>query len=249
MTTLLAINEEPGAEVIEFPDSITSHRDSDIHPARYSQSILDKITEIYEDYGMPDLVLDPFAGTGRVHDIPGINAVGVELEPEWAELHPRTVQGNALALPFADGTFTGMTVSPCYGNRYSDAHNAKDGSYRRSYTHDMRRLTGDPDRKLHPDNAGTLAWGQKYRSFHAAAWTEALRVLDDDALIVVNTSNFIKAGVEQLVTEFHFSWFMDHGCQVVDFYRIKTPRNRRGANHQARVEHEDVFVFRKETTP
>jgi hypothetical protein len=51
------------------------------HPARYSPEILDVIAEELD--GVPGPVLDPFAGTGRIHDLGRGDTFGVEIEAEW----------------------------------------------------------------------------------------------------------------------------------------------------------------------
>jgi hypothetical protein len=206
------------------------------HPAKFSPPILEKINDLLDVWGTPQHVIDPFAGTGRVHDLDLKHSVGVEIEPEWAALHPANIVGDALKLPFANGTFDGLISSPCYGNRQADHHNAQDGSRRHSYTHTLGRT-------LHTNNAGTLHWGPRYIDFHDKAWTEALRVLARDALVIVNVSNHIRKGVEQHVSEWHMNWFMNHGCTVLDFDVVPTQRLRHGTNRQ-RVPYENVFVLR-----
>lgn len=216
------------------------------HPAKFSDPILERIGDLLDYHGWPHRVLDPFAGTGRVHDL-GVDpdfdlpwrpqTVGVEIEPEWASLHAGTIVADTLALPFADATFDGMVTSPCYGNRLADAHNAQDGSIRHSYTHDIGR-------KLHPNNSGQFQWGPKYWEFHDAAWSECLRVLGPDALVIVNVSNHIRGGVEQLVTEWHLQWFLAHNCRILDLDRVCTQRLRHGANREARARYENLLVLR-----
>jgi hypothetical protein len=77
------------------------------HPARFTDVIIERVQRILDaEHGTPILdapaprVLDPFAGTGGVHELIGYETLGVELEPEWAALHPRTILGDATALPF-----------------------------------------------------------------------------------------------------------------------------------------------------
>jgi hypothetical protein len=172
------------------------------HPAKYSKEVLAKLSEILWD---ESYVLDPFAGVGLIHTIPGINSVGVEIEPEWADMHPQTIRGDATKLLFPDESFPFVVTSCCYGNRMSDSHDAKDSckscdgkgtishgrgrprttckkcrgtglSIRNTYTHSL-------DRKLHPNNAGHMpftvdtARGFPYRELHRLAWREVFRVL------------------------------------------------------------------------
>lgn len=210
------------------------------HPAKFSEVIIDRINLAIDEAGWPERILDPFAGTGRVHQLTQSWTCGVEIEPEWAALTPNTIVANTLHLPFADQTFDGMVTSPVYGNRYSDSHNARDKSERRSYTHDMGR-------KLHPDNSGVLPWGNKYRAFHEQAWTECLRVLKSGALIFLNVSDFYKTvkkeRVRQEVSGWHLIWFLEHGCRLLNTDHVYTRRMRNGANRH-RVECEYVFTFR-----
>lgn len=210
------------------------------HPAKFSEPILDHITVVFDEWGWPKRLLDPFAGVGRVHSLVegrATKSVGVEIEPEWADMHPDTIVGNALSLPFPDNSFDGLVTSPCYGNRMADHHNAQDGSRRYSYRH----VLGRP---LHPANSGQMQWGDRYREFHTAAWDECLRVLKPDSIIVINTSNHIRGGVEQYVTEFHMKHFLDRGCAVLDLDMVNTARMRHGANREVRPKYENVFALR-----
>ncbi len=197
---------------------------------------------------MPEggLILDPFAGTGGVHRLASekYRTIGVEIEAPWADTHIMTIQGDALALPFGDHSFDCVITSPVYGNRFSDHHKARDGSLRRSYTHDLQRMTGDPERKLHPNNSGTLQWGDSYRDFHERAWTEVLRVLKPGAFFVLNSSDHIRNGEVQPVTDWHFSTASRLGFEIIDCIEVPTPRMRNGANSAARVDHETVACLR-----
>jgi len=206
------------------------------HPAKFSKPIL----EILEELAVKGLVLDPFAGTGRIHRLASDSrfTVGVELEPEWAELDHRTLVGNALHLPFPDDSFDAIITSPVYGNRMSDHHNAKDDSVRNTYKH---TLGSD----LHPDNSGQLHWGPKYREFHLRAWSEASRVLKPYGQFILNISNFIKKGEEQEVSEWHLQQLIEtFGYTLQDSRDITTERNRYGANRDLRVAVEHVFDLR-----
>lgn len=103
------------------------------HPAPYPRYVLARI-ELWLNgerraLQRPLRILDPMAGIGRIHDLPKRlgETVGVELEPEWAEQRVGTVVGDATVLPdeWAE-TFDAVVVSPAYGNRMSDHHEAKD---------------------------------------------------------------------------------------------------------------------------
>lgn len=222
------------------------------NPAPFSANILQFIANsgLLPHAG---IILDPFAGIGRVHQLATVSlrTVGIEIEPEWAAAHPNTICGNALALPFEPESFDGAVTSPVYGNRFSDSHNAKDGTLRRSYTHDLRRTTQDPERKLHPDNAGTLyAWQAKYWKFHVRAWGEVLRVLKPGAPFILNVSDFYRTtqshGRKRLpVARTHARTCVELGFELVRAYPIETPRMRFGENHESRAPFEYVLHLRK----
>lgn len=223
-----------------------------ISPAPFSANILRFISNsgLLPHTGV---ILDPFAGIGKVHQLAtaSLQIVGVEIEPEWAAAHPNTICGNALALPFEDESFDGAVTSPVYGNRMSDSHNAKDASVRRSYTHDLRRTTDDPERQLHPDNAGTLyAWNKDYWRFHVHAWAELRRVLKPGAPFLLNVSDFIRTtqshGQKRIpVARTHARTCIELGFKLEKAFPIETPRLRYGQNHEARALHEYVLYFKR----
>jgi hypothetical protein len=162
----------------------------------------------------------------------------VELEPEWASLHPRTIVANALHLPFADATFDGICTSPAYGNRMADHHEAKDASRRNTYRHALGR-------PLHPDNSGQLQWGSAYREFHLEAYREAARVLEPGAVFVLNVSDHIRGGRRIETIPWHLGALTALLGSAPAAYQIPTPRQRFGSNGEARVDSEIVASFRK----
>jgi SAM-dependent methyltransferase len=237
------------------------------HPAKFSAPIIAAAKDEMSSWlatldRSPVRVLDPFAGVGRCHllaDLPGVDTVGVELEPEWATAHSRTIVGSALALPFDDDTFDALFTSPCYGNRMADHHDAKDPcrccdgggcgacdnsglSKRHTYRHALGR-------QLTAGSAAAMQWGTEYRVFHELAWREALRVLRPGALLLVNVSNHIRSGVEQPVVEWHLTEFLRLGCRLRAAHRIETRRNRQGANRDARVDGELLLVMNASSNP
>jgi hypothetical protein len=179
------------------------------------------------------------AGIGRVHELEeyGFDTTGIEIEPEWANMHPHTWLGDATALPFASDSFDAICVSPCYGNRMADHHDAKDASTRRTYKHDLGR-------DLHPNNAGQLQWGKQYRAFHILAWTEAIRVLRSGGRFVLNVKDHIRAGKRQYVAGWHVSTLCRLGLDLTFHIEVGTPGMRYGENRDARVP-EMVYVLDK----
>lgn len=105
------------------------------HPAVFHDLILRRGAGLLDEYlppgRNPRFVLDPFAGTGKVHElmklcqIP-IETFGIELMPKWAAMHPRTFRGDATDLDYQSRQFHGVFTSPCYGNRMADSHDAND---------------------------------------------------------------------------------------------------------------------------
>lgn len=202
------------------------------HPAKFSPTILEEIRRHLK----PEwLVLDPFAGTGRVHSLTSFT-VGVEIEPEWAGQHPCTIVGDALHLPFADATFDAVVTSPCYGNRMADHHEARDGSVRMTYRHQLGR-------PLHPNNSGQLQWGPKYKDFHDEAWREARRVLKPGGLLVLNISDHFRKAERMMVSTWHTHSLLLKGFTMLELHEVKTPRMGFGANRGKRPEAEYVMVF------
>lgn len=206
------------------------------HPARYSTNLIPIFADILDGY---DHVLDPFAGTGRIHELP-MHTVGVEIEPEWAALHPDTVEGSALELPWEDAEFDAVCTSPTYGNRLADSHNASDPERRRSYTHDLGR-------KLSADNSGAMQWGDEYREFHETAWAEAVRVLRPGGRFVLNIKDHIRGGVQQPVTAWHVAALVDLGMRYNAELSQGAPTGhlQQGSNSEARAGQELVLVFDK----
>ena len=224
------------------------------HPATYSAPVLD----VFEQHIPQNArVLDPFAGTGKIHSL-GRRSVGVELEPEWAQMSGRTIVGTALCLPFRDETFDVIATSPCYGNRMADHHEAKDKckkcdgagagckackdtglSMRKTYRHQLQR-------PLSTGSAAGLQWGVEYRTFHISAWNEAHRVLRDGGIFLLNVSNHIRKDEEIPVTKWHIEVLRDLlGLHLIAVFPVKTRRMRVGANSDKRVEFETVCKFWK----
>ena len=208
------------------------------HPAKFSGAILEILEPIIAD--LPGPILDPFAGTGRIHSLGRDDTVGVEIEPEWAGMHERTIVGDATALPFDDESFGSIVTSPTYGNRMADTYDGRDGSRRHTY----RIALG---RDLAPANTGGMQWGDEYRETHVAAYREAYRVLRPEGRLVVNVSDHVRKGEVVPVVLWHARTLRDLGFDPVPggWVYVETPRMRNGANGDLRVPGEAVVIFAK----
>ena len=220
------------------------------HPAQFSREILSLVER---QHLLPDsgIVLDPMAGVGNVHKLATATrkTVGIEIEPEWAAAHPDTIVGNALRLPFGRASFDAVFTSPTYGNRCSDTFKVgPDNKWvYRTYAHDLRHTTGDPDRDLHPDNSGQWkASKDDYWAFHARAWAEVARVLRPGGRFVLNVSDHISHGQVVPVVERHCDLVLLSGFTLVKEFQVGTRRMRYGANNRLRVPTESVLVFDRE---
>jgi hypothetical protein len=215
------------------------------HPAKFSPQILQVLDgwlhmEAFWLNKRTDKlrVLDPMCGVGGVHSLPG-RTFGVELEEEWASQHPRSQQGDCRALPWRAKSFDAIVVSPVYGNRLSDAYNAKDDSKRISYHFYLGR------KPTHGSSA-VMQWpSQAYKDFHEEAWEESLRVLRPGGLMAINISDHIRGGERQHVSAWHCNTLEKLGLVCFARRDVPTPRMRFGQNHEARVECEHIFAFRK----
>lgn len=224
------------------------------HPAKFSEPILGVLERAvaaeWRRQRRRLLLVDPFAGVGRCHllAITGkVMTLGVEIEPEWARCHQRTVCANSLewmsAQAMADDPRVAdiVATSPCYGNRFADHHNATDGSRRRSYKHDLGRMptTG---------SAAVLHWGPAYWRFHADAYRGIFELLRPGGLFLLNVSDFYRNREQVHATPWHHGAASAAGFEPDGRYwctQVPTDRQRDGANHELRADHEIVFRFRK----
>lgn len=217
------------------------------HPAKYTDTFIPIFSEILNNC---DVVLDPFAGTGKLalikdHGFKG-KVICNELEPEWTKSADYDVDewrvGDAAKMDWAeDNSIDAICTSPTYGNRMADHFNAKDGSKRITYRHFLGR-------PLDESNTGRMQWGEKYRKKHVEVYKECIRVLKNNGKMVVNISDHIRAGEQIPVVDWHKNTLIELGMKLVDEIKINTPRMGFGANAKARVEHEFILVFSKGTT-
>ena len=234
------------------------------HPAKFSRPILNLMTAlVMEEITKLDpafrlQILDPFAGTGLVHELeridPRVVTWGIEIEPEWAKMHPNKTLCADMREPVPqwENYFHIVATSPTYGNRMADHHNAKDASRRMTYKHVLGR-------DLTPGNSGMLHFGPEYKQFHIEAWEAVTRMIKrpqkkrvdpfepayPGGLFILNVSDFIRRGETVPVCNWHCETILSLGYDLELEYDVPTARLRYGANHKARVTHEKIFVFRR----
>lgn len=243
------------------------------HPAKFSEPILDRLRVLLATEARrlqrtathPLLVVDPFAGVGRIHQLmtKRIRTVGIELQPRWAACRPH----RPYPFGWTAGTLTGdmfellpkmaahldtqgcaihvIATSPTYGNRLSDHHDAADGSTRHSYTHTYGQ-------ELEPNNSGILPWGPDYWAFTARAYRAFFAALDPGGLFLLNVSKFYRR--QELVHAVEWHLGAAYGAGFVQDQRPARIVTKRlignGAEAtQARADHEVILRLRKITTP
>lgn len=209
------------------------------HPAPFSDPILIEIAGRLPAEGT---VLDPFAGTGRIHELATDTrrTVGIEIEPEWADQHPDTIHGDALEVmsAMAPNSVDAVATSPTYGNRMADHHDANDDSVRLTYKHTLGHDLADT-------NTGAMQWGDDYRAFHEAIWTEAIRLLRPGGTLTINIKNHIRDGEVQHVAEWHIETLLALGLAEMTIDVVPTRGLMAGANADTRTPLEFVVTFRK----
>ena len=227
-----ATNQRPG--LFSTLQKFKSEMKKIQHPAKYTDNLLPVFEKLLK--GCIN-VLDPFAGTGKIHNLP-FKTVGVEIEKEWANLHKNTIIGDATKLPFKDCFFDCVCTSPTYGNRMADHHNAKDGSKRNTYTHKLGR-------PLNINNSGRMHYGKKYKDLHLKAWSECFRVLKINGVFILNFKNHIKNGKEVDAFSWHVKTLINTGFSIDLIEQVETNGNGFGQNNKLRTGFEYVAKFIK----
>lgn len=232
-----------------------------LHPAKYSKEVMLVLRDEINDFlahclhqSRPIRVLDPFAGTGRIHDLAYpkklIRTVGIEIEKPWADMHPDTRHGDSTKMPPRwTGLFEMICTSPTYGNRFADHHTPRNEAKtwtRRSYTYDLRAQTGDPLYALDPRNTGLLRFtSPKYKELHLAVYRECWRVLQPGGRFVLNVSDSYSDGRIVPVAAWHRDALVDLGLRVIREHNVPTQRLRKGSNSDLRVPFEKIYVLER----
>lgn len=192
----------------------------------------------------------------------------------------QTVQGDAGALGFESHSFDAVVVSPDFGNRLGDVHRANDPcrcrkskvdgvlvvapvadprcgtcsgsgiSLRRSYYHDLVRLTGDVDYRLTDgSSAGSYAWQAAYWTRQAAYWAEALRVLRPGGLMVLDAKDGVRTVKGQRrvvpVVAGHRKILESLGFDIEADVPLACDGLRFGENRELRVDGHAILIARR----
>jgi hypothetical protein len=230
------------------------------HNAKFSRNITDEITTIVrgiqDGYKVPILrVLDPMGGVGGIFDLHAVDSLAidmVEIEHEWAitaTMHPladrdrdNVYNADFLAWePPAYWLYDIVVTSPTYGNRMADKHEAKDTSKRNTYRHTLGRM-------LTEGSSAGMQWGDEYRAFHQEAWRKVWDLLTPGGYFIVNVKDHIRKGEKQPVSAWHRNVLLSIGFELIDTRNLKVRGNRQGQNGQARVDCEQIYVFKKGTS-
>lgn len=216
------------------------------HPAKFNDAVLDVIAR----YVRSGVVLDPFAGVGKIFELEARRPVecwAVELEAEWARqsFRPaRTYIGDAfeyMAEPTWVERFDAVVTSPTYGNRMADHHDARDSSKRYTYKHTLGR-------DLSPNNSGALQWGHEYREFHRRAWLLVWRVLKPGGKFVVNVKDHPRGRMLQGVPAWHRVAIKARGFKLMAEVQVPVKGMGHGENQaddSTKADVEWVMVFKK----
>lgn len=171
-------------------------------PTKFTRSILDQIElELRSRMLHQATILDPFGGVGGIHALADrlpVTTYAVDIEPEQAACHDRTVHGDSRLLPkviarYGLPTPDVIVTSPAYGNRLSDQYLGSDGEKCRpcdgkgwktlpdDRTEDCAVCQGSGKsksrrqgyaialgRKVSEASGARWYWGKKYRDLHAA---------------------------------------------------------------------------------
>jgi hypothetical protein len=186
------------------------------HPAKFPAKVLEIFQAHVDEQSEPPTVLDPFAGVGGIHSLTGCKATaGIELEIEWAAMHPNTACGDSaeLLLAVPDDSIDMIATSPAYGNRFADQYIPKDTDTSKRFTYAVSL-----GRKLTQGSGAAKSFGPKYCEIHSAVWTQCARVLKPGGSLLLNIKNFYKGGEVVDVTAWHLAELRSLGLSVVEIH-------------------------------
>lgn len=217
------------------------------HPAKFTNSLIPEIAKILIQHNAK-LVLDPFAGTGKIAEIKKHGFNGeihcVEIEQEWSLMHEYDVDKWFVADSenlywAANESYDAIAYSPTYGNRMADHYNETTQTLRFTYRHCLGR-------KLSDGNTGKMQWGNAYREKHEKIYKELYRVLKKHGVWIINIADHIRNKKRVYVSEWHANTIENLGMKQIDKITISTPKLKVGRNKEVRIGEEYIYVFVKE---
>lgn len=234
------------------------------HPSKFSPNVLTVMRHALNQHEplRHCNVLDPFGGVGGVHELG--NEFGcrttwcIEIEQEWAyqsfdkgwtycgdffnftakwSNFCRQTGFDGIDFELSPELFDVIATSPTYGNRMADHHNARDLSTRITYKHKLGR-------DLTPGNSGSLHYGPEYKAFHIRAYSRFRELLVPGGLVMLNVSDFIRDSKVVQASKWHHDRMLQLEFEHLKTYQIPTQRMGMGANRDARVDGEQLHVYR-----
>jgi len=232
------------------------------HPAPFSKEILAQLSALTKDWEGP--ILDPYAGTGLIHEMGRDDTWGIEIEEPWAKMHERTAWGDSTTLTVAPLNPENVSVnggrsflprphaivtSPDYGNRFADNYlgtQAEQAERAATGKHPRRRgYALSLNRPVTPGNgAGHYFWSPEYKRIHSDVAIAVTRVMLRPANLALNVSNLFHDGIEHPVVSWWVANFGQRGWVMVDGVPVKTKRYKDGANREARPSSEWIIHMR-----
>ena len=224
------------------------------HPAKWTDHDLAVIARTLHQLGATrsftgksvPWILDPFAGPGRIHDLPSFGldcwTFGYELAPGWAASHGFTWCGDARNMHWPDDTFDSIVTSPTFGNRMADTY--VDHTVRNTYT---TKYGAPLDREA---NSGTMNWGHRYRRLHRECLTEFDRVLAPGGFLVVHMRDHVRGKVIAPVAQWWLTTVGDWGgFASAGLVAVTSSGLPQGENWQSRVGDGSVLMCWRKHEP
>ena len=224
------------AIVTEAVEAVTKPRreQSSDHPATFSVRHIQAFNEVLAGYAVTR-ICDPFAGVGKVHEL-AWDTVGIEIEPEWAAKHARTICGDSRTVQVPGG-FDAVVTSPTYGNRMADKHTATDNSDRATYKHRLGR-------DLTEGSTAGSQWGDDYRALHVDVYSNIVGQLAPGGVFVLNIKDHVRNGRRVPVSIWHVNTLLSMGLVLQDDAGFESAGlGSVGANRETHVGIEHVYVF------
>jgi hypothetical protein len=215
------------------------------HPAKFSAEILPVLYELCAGKPKGSILLDPFAGTGMaalVAERCGYRYMGVEIEPEWASLHPNTICADSATVVLSKRPRV-ICTSPAYGNRMADQYLGSPKDHASGKPIKRSTYAISLGRRLAPENGAGFQWGTKYKDLHERVWTNITQQCIHGTEMVLNVSDHERGHTRRPVVAWHVHTLEGLGWAEVEAVAVSTRRFKNGANRDKRPSKEWVIKF------